>query len=167
MTEQYADLRSNVSLLGQLLDKTIGDHLGDEFLKKIESIRQLSKSSQAGNENAGETLINVLTNLSDDELLPVTRAFTHFLNLANIAEQFHGISRHCDRSICSPDPMTELIEKLKNADLTEEAIQKAVTELQMDMVLTAHPTEVTRRTLIHKHAAINECLTLLEIHDTL
>ena len=166
MTEQYADLRSNVSLLGQLLDKTIGDHLGDEFLKKIESIRQLSKSSQAGNENAGETLINVLTNLSDDELLPVTRAFTHFLNLANIAEQFHGISRHCDRSICSPDPMTELIEKLKNADLTEEAIQKAVTELQMDMVLTAHPTEVTRRTLIHKHAAINECLTLLEIHDT-
>ncbi len=166
MTEQYADLRSNVSLLGQLLDKTIGDHLGDEFLKKIESIRQLSKSSQAGNENDGETLINVLTNLSDDELLPVTRAFTHFLNLANIAEQFHGISRHCDRSICSPDPMTELIEKLKNADLTEEAIQKAVTELQMDMVLTAHPTEVTRRTLIHKHAAINECLTLLEIHDT-
>ncbi len=166
MTEQYADLRSNVSLLGQLLDKTIGDHLGDEFLKKIESIRQLSKSSQAGNENDGETLINVLTNLSDDELLPVTRAFTHFLNLANIAEQFHGISRHCDRSICSPDPMTELIEKLKNADLTNEAIQKAVTELQMDMVLTAHPTEVTRRTLIHKHAAINECLTLLEIHDT-
>lgn len=166
MTEQYADLRNNVSLLGQLLDKTIGDHLGDEFLKKIECIRQLSKSSQAGNENDGETLINVLTNLSDDELLPVTRAFTHFLNLANIAEQFHGISRHCDRSICSPDPMTELIAKLKNADLTEEAIQKAVTELQMDMVLTAHPTEVTRRTLIHKHAAINECLTLLEIHDT-
>ena len=166
MTEQYADLRSNISLLGQLLGKSIGEHLGEEFLDKIESIRQLAKSSRAGNENDGKTLINVLTNLSDDELLPVTRAFTHFLNLANIAEQFHGISRHCDRSVCTPDPMAQLIEKLKNADLTQDAIQQAVTELQMDMVLTAHPTEVTRRTLIHKHTAINECLSLLEISDT-
>ena len=166
MAEQYAKLRSNVSLLGQLLDKTIGEHLGDEFLEKIESIRQLSKSSRAGNESDGETLINVLTNLSDDELVPVARAFTHFLNLANIAEQFHGISRHCDITICSPDPIEQLIKKLKDADLTQEAIQKTVAELQMDMVLTAHPTEVTRRTLIHKHAAINECLNLLEISDT-
>jgi phosphoenolpyruvate carboxylase len=166
MAEQYANLRSNVSLLGQLLDKTIGEHLGEEFLEKIESIRQLSKSSRAGNKSDGETLINVLTNLSDDELVPVARAFTHFLNLANIAEQFHGISRYNDPGVCSQDPITPLIEKLKDADLTEEAIQQAVAELHMDMVLTAHPTEVTRRTLIHKHAAINECLKLLEISDT-
>jgi phosphoenolpyruvate carboxylase len=166
MTEQYANLRSNVSLLGQLLDKTIGEHLGNEFLEKIESIRQLSKSSRAGNESDGETLINVLTNLSDDELVPVARAFTHFLNLANIAEQFHGISRYSKSNVSSPDPITELIEKLKDADLTQEAIQQAVAELHMDMVLTAHPTEVTRRTLIHKHAAINECLKLLDISDT-
>ena len=166
MTEQYANLRSNVGLLGQLLGKSIGEHLGVEFLDKIESIRQLAKSSRAGSKEDGETLINVLTNLSDDELVPVARAFTHFLNLANIAEQFHGISRHCDRSVCSPDPMTQLIAKLKAADLTQEAIQQSISELQMDMVLTAHPTEVTRRTLIHKHTAINECLNLLEISDT-
>jgi phosphoenolpyruvate carboxylase len=165
MTEQYANLRSNISLLGQLLGKSIGEHLGEEFLDKIESIRQLAKSSRAGNESDGKTLIEVLTNLSDDELLPVTRAFTHFLNLANIAEQFHGISRHCDRNVCAPDPITQLIEKLKDANLSQEAMQQAVTDLQMDMVLTAHPTEVTRRTLIHKHTAINECLNLLEIND--
>ena len=165
MTEQYANLRSNVGLLGQLLGKSIGEHLGDEFLEKIEAIRQLSKSSRAGNQNDGEKLINVLANLSDDELVPVARAFTHFLNLANIAEQFHGISRHSDSGVCTPDPIAQLIEKLKNADLTQEAIQQSVTELQMDMVLTAHPTEVTRRTLIHKHTAINECLSLLEIND--
>ena len=165
MTEQYTDLRSNVSLLGQLLGKSIGDHLGEEFLDKIEAIRQLAKSSRAGNENDGKTLIDVLTNLSDDELLPVTRAFTHFLNLANIAEQFHGISRHSNQGICSPDPMTELIAKLKDADLSQEAILKAVTDLHMNMVLTAHPTEVTRRTLIHKHTAINNCLSLLELSD--
>jgi len=166
MTEQYANLRGNVSLLGQLLGKSIGEHLGAEFLDKIESIRQLSKASRAGNEKDGETLITVLANLSDDELVPVARAFTHFLNLANIAEQFHAISRHCDSGVCAPDPMSELIGKLKNSDISEESMQEAINELSMDMVLTAHPTEVTRRTLIHKHTAINECLSLLEISDT-
>jgi phosphoenolpyruvate carboxylase len=165
MTEEYANLRSNVGLLGQLLGKSIGEHLGEEFLDKIETIRQLSKSSRAGNDSDGETLVHILNNLSDDELLPVARAFTHFLNLANIAEQFHGISRHCDSNVCAPDPIAQLIAKLKDANLSQEAILEAVNELQMNMVLTAHPTEVTRRTLIHKHTAINDCLTMLELRD--
>jgi len=165
MTEQYANLRGNVSLLGQLLGKSISDHLGEPFLEKIENIRQLSKSSRSGNSKDGERLIEVLSNLSDHELLPVARAFTHFLNLANIAEQFHGISRHCDSGVCAPNPMVQLIAKLKSSDISEEEMQKAVTELKMDMVLTAHPTEITRRTLIHKHTAINECLSLLELTD--
>jgi len=165
MVEEYASLRSNVSLLGQLLGKSISEHLGDEFLAKIETIRQLSKSSRAGSEEDGKSLINELTNLSDDELIPVARAFTHFLNLANIAEQFHGISRGCEGGICAPDPMHQLITKLKNSGLSKEEIQKTVSELKMDMVLTAHPTEITRRTLIHKHTAINSCLSMLELND--
>jgi len=165
MTEQYANLRSNVSLLGQLLGKSISDHLGESFLEKIETIRTLSKSSRAGNSEDGDRLIEVLSNLTDDELLPVARAFTHFLNLANIAEQFHSISRYCDGDTCSPDPMEQLISKLKNADISEKEMQMAISELKMDMVLTAHPTEITRRTLIHKHSAINECLSYLELTE--
>ena len=165
MTEEYANLRGNVSLLGQLLGKSIGEHLGESFLDKIEDIRQLSKSSRSGNSQDGERLIEMLSNLSDNELLPVARAFTHFLNLANIAEQFHGISRHCDSGVCTPDPMNQLIAKLKNSNISEEEMQKAIAELKMDMVLTAHPTEITRRTLIHKHTAINDCLSYLELTD--
>jgi phosphoenolpyruvate carboxylase len=165
MTEQYANLRSNVSLLGQLLGKSISDHLGEAFLDKIENIRQLSKSSRAGSKEDGKRLVDVLANLTDNELLPVARAFTHFLNLANIAEQFHGISRHCDSGVCTPDPVQELIAKLKNSDISEEQMQQAVAGLKMDMVLTAHPTEITRRTLINKHTAINQCLSYLELTD--
>tara|TARA_R110001583_G_scaffold16189_4_gene65749 strand:- start:718 stop:3360 length:2643 start_codon:yes stop_codon:yes gene_type:complete len=165
MTEEYANLRGNVSLLGQLLGNSISDHLGESFLEKIETIRQLSKSSRSGNSEDGERLIDVLSNLSDHELLPVARAFTHFLNLANIAEQFHGISRHCDSGVCTPEPLQQLITKLKNSDISEEEMKKTVAELKMDMVLTAHPTEITRRTLIHKHSAINECLSFLELTD--
>ena len=165
MTEEYANLRGNVSLLGQLLGKSISDHLGESFLEKIETIRQLSKSSRSGNSKDGDRLIEVLANLSDNELLPVARAFTHFLNLANIAEQFHGISRHCDSGVCTPEPLQQLITKLKNSEISEEEMKKTVAELKMDMVLTAHPTEITRRTLIHKHSAINECLSFLELTD--
>ena len=135
------------------------------FLAKIENIRQLSKSSRAGSIDDGESLVNALTNLSDEELVPVARAFTHFLNLANIAEQFHGISRGCAGGVCAPDPMQSLITKLKNSDLSKDEIQQSVSELKMDMVLTAHPTEITRRTLIHKHTAINSCLSMLELND--
>ncbi|MGB5445770.1 MAG: phosphoenolpyruvate carboxylase, partial [Psychromonas sp.] len=165
MTEEYSNLRGNVSLLGQLLGKSIGSHLGEAFLDKIETIRKLSKSSRAGNKEDGVALVDMLTHLSDDELVPVARAFTHFLNLANIAEQFHGISRHCDSGVCSPDPIKKLIAKLKNANLSKAEMQKSVNELKMDMVLTAHPTEITRRTLIHKHIAINDCLSYLELSD--
>jgi phosphoenolpyruvate carboxylase len=165
MTEKYANLRSNVGLLGQLLGKSISDHLGEDFLAKIENIRQLSKSSRAGNHEDGKRLVDVLANLTDNELLPVARAFTHFLNLANIAEQFHSISRHCDSGVCTPDPVQELINKLKNSDISEEQMQQAVAGLKMDMVLTAHPTEITRRTLINKHTAINQCLSYLELTD--
>ena len=165
MNQEYAALRGNVGLLGQILGDTIGEHLGDDFLNKIESIRQLSKSSRAGNKADGDSLIEVLTSLSDDDLVPVARAFTHFLNLANIAEQFHGISRQCDNDTCTPDPMDKIIGRLKQTDLSKETIQKTINEFKMDMVLTAHPTEITRRSLIHKHTAINDCLSMLELRD--
>ncbi|MCE2594338.1 phosphoenolpyruvate carboxylase [Motilimonas cestriensis] len=165
MNDKYAALRSNVGLLGQLLGQTISNHLGAEFLDKIETIRQLSKSSRAGNDADGELLVAMLAGLSDDELLPVARAFTHFLNLANIAEQFHTTSRHCEEQVCAPDPIDELFGKLKASDATPEAIKAAIEEMKMDLVLTAHPTEITRRTLIHKHVAINNCLAALELSD--
>lgn len=105
MNDMYAALRGNVGMLGQLLGKTIKEHLGEEFLDKIENIRQLAKSSRQGNEEDRQKLISTLQNLSDDELLPVARAFSQFLNLANVAEQFHSMSRQGELHT-TPDPLT-------------------------------------------------------------
>jgi len=165
MKINYSSLRSNVKLLGQMLGDTISEHLGADFLNKIERIRQLSKSSRAGNKKDGDALLKILINLNDDELVPVVRAFTHFLNLANIADQFHGISRQCDGGVCEPNPIHQLIAKLKQTDLSQNTIQQAVIELKMDIVLTAHPTEIARRSLIYKATVINDCLSLLEFSD--
>ncbi len=164
MNDKYAALRGNVGLLGQLLGKTIKEHMGEEFLDKIETIRRLSKSARKGNAEDRQRLLDTLHNLSDDELLPVARAFSQFLNLANVAEQFHTISRQGEDYL-SADSLDKLFVKLKAANLSKEQILQAVTDLDIELVLTAHPTEVTRRTLIHKHVQLNECLEYLELQD--
>ena len=92
MNEQYSAMRSNVSMLGKLLGDTIKDALGENILERVETIRKLSKSSRAGNDAHRKELLTTLQNLSNDELLPVARAFSQFLNLTNVAEQYHTIS---------------------------------------------------------------------------
>ena len=87
MNEQYSALRSNVSMLGKVLGETIKDALGEHILERVETIRKLSKSSRAGNDANRQELLTTLQNLSNDELLPVARAFSQFLNLANTAER--------------------------------------------------------------------------------
>ncbi|WP_458735910.1 phosphoenolpyruvate carboxylase [Zobellella taiwanensis] len=160
--DNHAALRANVGLLGQLLGDTIKTHHGQAFLDKIETIRQLAKSARQGNPDDRERLLGTLKNLSDDELLPVARAFSQFLNLANVAEQFHTISREYQRS-AGPSPLHQVFERLKGANLDDNRIKEAVAALDIELVLTAHPTEVTRRTFIHKHVQLNDCLAALEL----
>ena len=163
MNERYSALRGNVGLLGQLLGNTIKSHKGEAFLDKIEQIRQLAKSSRSGSDDDRAELFDILQNLSDDELLPVARAFSQFLNLANIAEQFHTSSRNQEQNVSVQDPIDELLAKLETNNVASSEVVKAVEELRIELVLTAHPTEVTRRTLINKHRSINQCLDAMEL----
>ncbi|MGF1699914.1 phosphoenolpyruvate carboxylase [Photobacterium makurazakiensis] len=165
MNEKYSALRSNVSMLGHLLGNTIKDAHGDDFLGKVETIRKLSKSARAGNQDDRAKLINELQNLPDEQLLPVARAFSQFLNLTNIAEQYHTVSRHCEENICSPDSIDALFGKLSSKDISQFDSIQAVRDLNIDLVLTAHPTEIARRTMIHKLVQINKCLSKLELSE--
>jgi phosphoenolpyruvate carboxylase len=161
-TDVYASLRANVGQLGQLLGDTMRSHLGEEFLEKVEQIRILAKKSRKGDQQAREQMLTLLAALPDEELIPFAKAFNQFLNLANIAEQFHTISRNCDELVCVPDPVEQLLGRLLNQDLDKAQLHKSISELDIDLVLTAHPTEISRRTLIQKYAAIVDCLTELE-----
>ncbi|WP_058913648.1 phosphoenolpyruvate carboxylase [Entomohabitans teleogrylli] len=165
MNEQYSALRSNVSMLGKLLGDTIRDTLGENILDRVETIRKLSKSSRAGNEANRQELLTTLQNLSNDELLPVARAFSQFLNLANTAEQYHTISSHGEAA-SNPEVIARTLRRLKDQpNITEADIQRALESLSLELVLTAHPTEITRRTLIHKMVEVNNCLKQLDHKD--
>ena len=165
MNEKYSALRSNVSMLGHLLGNTIKDAHGEELLEKVETIRKLSKSALSGNEADRESLIEEIKHLPNDQLTPVAHAFNQFLNLTNMAEQYHTISRHCDAHVCEPDAINSLFAKLSENKISKLDTAQAVRDLNIELVLTAHPTEITRRTMINKLVKINECLSKLELGD--
>ena len=164
MSDIDARLREDVHLLGELLGNTIREQYGDDFLDKIEQIRKGAKADRRG---AGDELSSSLNQLQEHELLPVARAFNQFLNLANIAEQYQLIHR---RDESQPAPfesrvLPELLARLQAEGHSNESLARQLGRLEIELVLTAHPTEVARRTLIQKYDAIAAQLALQDHRD--
>ncbi|WP_426149982.1 phosphoenolpyruvate carboxylase [Pseudomonas sp. DC3000-4b1] len=177
MSEIDARLRERVHVLGELLGATIGQQYGEAFLQKIERIRQGAKADRRS-ANAGKAhLRDSLDELGDEELLPVARAFNQFLNLANIAEQYQLIRRRTEEDPGTPsaahpaaevldaERLPELLNRLRAAGHGTEQLARQVGRLDIELVLTAHPTEVARRTLIQKYDAIAAQLAALDHRD--
>ena len=160
----YTSLRGNVSFLGRLLGDTIAAAEGQPFLDLVEQIRRLSKSAREGSAQARDELQAVLQNLRNEQLVPVARAFSQFLNLANIADQHHNVSRGADQLLSASRTLTTSLGELLEEGVTPAKVAQTVRELRIELVLTAHPTEITRRTLIHKHGEIGRCLAQLELN---
>ncbi len=158
-----APLREDVRLLGNLLGETLKLHAGQDLFNQVEQIRALAKGARDGQVEAEKQLEQLFLSLEDQEILPLTRAFTHFLNFANIAEQYHVVrsrrQSEFDEGSESPNPLIPLFEKFKAKDISSDQLFKQICELKIELVLTAHPTEVSRRTLIQKYDGINNCLS--------
>lgn len=168
--DPHAALRDDVRLLGNLLGETLQQQVGQEFFEQIETIRHLAKQARDGNSNARDQLDRTLSNLTEQELLPVARAFTQFLNLANIAEQYHRVRRRRAWQNTSNAPpqsgsLQELIPRLIEANCSPALLWQTVLDLDIELVLTAHPTEISRRTLIQKYDDIADCLQILDQHQ--
>ncbi|WP_339079776.1 phosphoenolpyruvate carboxylase [Pseudomonas sp. TMP9] len=160
MAEIDARLREDVHQLGELLGDTIRLQHGAAFLDKIERIRKGAKASRRGSPDGAEQLSATLDQLGDDELLPVARAFNQFLNLANIAEQYHRVRRRApgEAPPFEDNILAELLQRLSANGYKGEALARQFGRLDVELVLTAHPTEVARRTLIQKYDAMAEQL---------
>lgn len=158
------ELRENVRLLGELLGRVLVKQGGDTLLRTVEEIRALAKSARHDDADAWGTLAKQLTTLETAEAIPICRAFALFLALANIAEQHHRVRRRREYmmqskpqrgSICAAFP--ELLAKVGPKQLRE-----TIHNLNIELVLTAHPTEVNRRTLLRKHNNIARLLAQLD-----
>lgn len=167
MTQIDSRLREHVHLLGELLGTTMSEQRGEEFLEKIERIRTGAKAARRGSEDGRQQMTDTLDQLSEDELLPVARGFNQFLNLANIADQYHLMRRRrSDEEPAFEDQMLAcVLENLQVAGHDPQDLSQAVADLDIELVLTAHPTEVSRRTLIMKYDMIAVQLAALDHTD--
>lgn len=156
-------LSNNVNMLGTMLGDTIASDQGDTFLEKIETIRQMAKSSRSGNNYNHEELAEYLGQLTNEEMLSVARAFSHFLNLANIADQHEAISREMDEELSATKTLNTLFSDMSAAGHSAKKIEQCLDNLNIELVLTAHPTEITRKSLINKHYEIITLLSKLEL----
>ncbi len=159
-------LREDVRYLGFILGKVIKDQEGDKFFKLVEKIRKLSKTNktETKSDKSKKKISKILIKLDPKKTFKVTRAFTHFMNLLNLAEMVDA-SRNLDeyenkKKINNKNIfIEEIFESLfKNKKISNNKIYNFAKSLNIGIVLTAHPTEVKRRTLIQKYHNITEIL---------
>ena len=168
MAELHPELRENVRLLGELLGDNIRNYPGEDIYHLIEEIRAAAKADRRQESGSGQRLVSLLSNLRDDQLLPVTRAFNQFLNLANLAEQYHGIRRkRGHQSDLMVESLEDVFGRLQKDGVDAGDLHRKVSDMRLEFVLTAHPTEVARRTLIMKYDEMSGCLEALDHEDLL
>lgn len=160
MSELDGLLRDKVRLLGNVLGQAIAAQHSEEMLKRIEDIRQQAKTARAGDDTDRDRLLALLKTMPDGALVPVVRGFNQFLNLANIAEQQHSASwRRGDFLRDDVDLLFNgLLDRLQEKGIRGLDLSQQVADVNIELVLTAHPTEVTRRTLIQKYDLIAQLL---------
>jgi phosphoenolpyruvate carboxylase len=170
LADPHQPLRDDVRLLGDLLGQILKAHDGADLFDHVERVRTMSKRAHAGEVQQFDALADLLRALPEASALRVARAFAHFLSLANIAEQHHRIRRRRDHA---RDPhgraqrgsSLETLGRLRAAGVAAAALADAATTVRIELVLTAHPTEIVRRTLLQKHHRIARCLDLLDRPD--
>jgi phosphoenolpyruvate carboxylase len=159
-------LAEDIRLLGRLLGDAIRTQEGGARFELIERIRQLAVQFRKGTADTRATLATLLNGLSRDETISVVRAFSYFSVLANIAEDRHHNRRsRAHLAAGSPPKAGNLrfaLAKLRDAGVPPAQIVQQLAILDVVPVLTAHPTEVQRKSILDTQ---REIARLLEIKD--
>ncbi len=160
-------LREDIRLLGTFLGKVIKDQEGSVFFEIVERFRLLSKSTLS-KKNKSKIFLKIskeVKKLSPKNTFKLTRAFSHILNLMNLAESLDASRKLNEfenpyfKSKNQNIFIEDIIESLfKNKKISDKKIYEQATKLDIGIVLTAHPTEVKRRTLIQKYANLIEIM---------
>ena len=166
------DISQTIHLLGDLLGKVISEQESQKIFDAEESIRQDAKSRRSGDAAAAERLCNQIAALTSEDAWSVASAFATYFDLINLAEEGNRVtSLRNAESENYPKPMRESIGEaiatLKERGVTPEQLSALLDDLSIELVLTAHPTEARRRTILSKVQRIATLLLELEQNQLL
>ncbi|AMM25510.1 phosphoenolpyruvate carboxylase [Variovorax sp. PAMC 28711] len=157
-------LIDDIRLLGRILGDVIREQEGEATYALVEKIRTLSVAFRRdADHQADRALKNLLKGLSAAETVRVIRAFTYFSHLANLAEDRHLIRRRTDidRAGESVDgSLQTALARIKKAGIAPAAIVESLAHSYVSPVLTAHPTEVQRKSILDAERGIAQLITL-------
>jgi phosphoenolpyruvate carboxylase len=156
--EKNKPLIEDIRLLGRILGDVIREQEGREAFELIERVRQLSVAYRLHKDaSAGRVLDRLLKNLSADQTVSVIRAFSYFSHLANIAEDRHHVRRrqfHDAEGTLQDGSLAACFDKLARADHRGADIAAVLAQAYISPVLTAHPTEVQRKSILDAERAV-------------
>src|SRR5262245_14357574 len=156
-------LRDDIRLLGRILGDTIREQQGDAVFAVVERIRQTSvRFHRSEDERARSELEATLNSLSRAHALCVIRAYSFFSHLANIAEDQHHIRRTRAHAIAGSAPregtMQRALAHAREAGISRDQLERFFATAHVTPVLTAHPTEVRRKSMIDREMEVAELL---------
>ena len=155
---QVPSLREDIRFLGRLLGDTLKEQEGDETYAMVEEIRRLSVAFRRDSDaKAGRQLNRLLNQLSAEEAVLVIRAFSYFSHLANIAEDQQRL-REAHTAHAGSGSLAHSMQALKEAGIRKPAIMQLLQKAVVSPVLTAHPTEVQRKSVMDAERRISELL---------
>ena len=146
-------LRQDIRLLGRILGDTLRDQEGEEAFALVERIRHLAIRFHRDDDLAArQELTDLLGSLEHVHTLQVVRAFSYFSHLANIAEDQHHIRRSRAHAIAGSPPregsFDHALSRALASGVDGEKLQSFFRDCQIVSVLTAHPTEVQRKSIL-------------------
>lgn len=166
------DLASTIHLLSELLGRVISELESPELFALEERIRRLAKARRADDDTAASQLAAQIASLSIDWARAVASAFTLYFDLVNLAEEGERVRalREREREL-DPEPIGESIGEaiagLEARGVSSNQMAELLRGLAIELVLTAHPTEAKRRTVLSKLRSLSDTLRMLDSTDPL
>lgn len=174
MTDATDDIAEEISfqnfdddcrLLESLLNDVLQREVGNQFMEKVERNRILAQSAcnlrMAGIEDMAELLekqlASEISEMTLEEALTLARAFSHYLNLMSIAETHHRVRKTRNMAHLSKS-CDDIFNQLVQGGVPQDELYETVCNQVVEIVLTAHPTQINRRTLQYKHLRIAHLL---------
>ena len=159
--EAEAPLRRDVRLLGDLLGRVMVDQEGEELLDAEERIRRLAREARTTGDL--QPVRDAVRSLPPELQATVLRAFALYFQLANIAEQHHRLRRRRQYALEQRTPRESLDDAFERlAHVPADELRSRLSTVSLELVLTAHPTEATRRTILLAHVRLAELLRALD-----
>ena len=169
--EKDQALRHDVHRLGELVGEVVREQGGEELFDLVESARRASIAHREGDAKALEQLQQLLGTLAPETATEFIRAFSTYFQVVNLAEKVHRIRRRRAylRDAATPQPrgFEDIIARLNDGGVSADTILEALEGLSVEPVFSAHPMEVTRRTLLtHRQSVARHLIQMLDPYLT-